>query len=163
MARKTDTQEQVTAFPSAHAGFALASQTDSLALANATRDFYLIIFNFVRARPAQRDRSRRSVQRLFQCDHDIGFDIGPALGRCLTSAKSAKCRAAAAATEKRFEKVAESGATELELNSSSAVAAPLIVSAFSWLRTPLWRRLETARLIPIRAGVIVLFPFFWIG
>src|SRR5207237_278133 len=162
MARKTDTQKQVTAFPSAHAGFALASQTDSLALANATRDFNLIIFNFVRACPAQRDRSRRSVQRLFQSDHDIGFDIGPALGRCLTSAKSAKCRAAAAATEKRLEEVAESGPTELKLHAT-AVAAPLIISSFSRLRAPLWRRLETARLIPIRAELIVLFPFLWIA
>src|SRR5205807_9922457 len=47
VARKPDTQEQIAAFPTAHAGFALASQTDSLALANSTRDFDLIIFDFI--------------------------------------------------------------------------------------------------------------------
>src|SRR5205823_14486269 len=76
--------------------------------------------------------------------------------------KSAKCRAAAAATEKRLEEVAESGPTELKLHAT-AVAAPLIVSTFSRLRAPLWRRLETAGLIPIRAELIVLFPFLWIA
>src|SRR6266508_2087275 len=34
VARKPDAQEQITAFSSAHAGFPLASQTDSLAFAN---------------------------------------------------------------------------------------------------------------------------------
>jgi hypothetical protein len=47
MARQSDTQEQITAFSTAHASFALTRQTDSLALANATRDLDLIIFNLL--------------------------------------------------------------------------------------------------------------------
>jgi hypothetical protein len=53
VARKPDPQEQITAFSSAHTGFALAGQTNSLALANATRDFDLIVFDFVGACPTQ--------------------------------------------------------------------------------------------------------------
>src|SRR5437867_4266946 len=88
MARKPDAQKQITAFASAHAGFTLASQTDSLALANSTRDLDLVILDFVRACPTQRDRSRRSVQRFFQCNHDVGLDICPTLRSCLASTQS---------------------------------------------------------------------------
>src|SRR5437667_6930870 len=55
VARKPDTQEQIAAFATAHAGFALTSQTDSLALANATRDFDLILFDFIVTCPTQSD------------------------------------------------------------------------------------------------------------
>src|SRR5882724_9881317 len=158
MARKPDAQKQITAFASAHTGFTLASQTDSLALANSTRDLDLIILDFARACPTQRNRSRRSVQRFFQCNHDVGLDIGSALGSRLTSAKSAESRAAAAASEKGFEKVAESGTAELELNAT-AIAAPLVISAFRWLWAPLWRRLESARSVPICAELIVFCTF----
>ena len=47
MARKSDAQEQITAFSTTHASFALTSQTNSLALANAARDLDLIILNLV--------------------------------------------------------------------------------------------------------------------
>src|SRR6266498_278669 len=47
VARKPHAQEQVAAFSSAHAGFSLASQTDSLAFANAARDFDLIVFDLI--------------------------------------------------------------------------------------------------------------------
>src|SRR4029453_12715299 len=162
MARKPDAQEQITAFSSAHTGFALSSQTDSLAFANATRDFDLIVFDFVRACPAQRDRSRGPVQRFFQCDHDVRFDIGSALRCGLTSAKSAESRAATASAEKRFEEIAEAGPADFELNAA-AIAAPLIISAFRRLRTPLWGWLKSARSIPICAELIVFFPFFGVA
>src|SRR4029434_2915985 len=117
MPREPNAQEQITAFSSAHTGFALSSQTDSLAFANATGDFDLIVFDFVRACPAQRDRSRGSVQRFFQCDHDVGFDIGPALRCRLTSAKSTESRAATASAEKRFEEIAEASPAGVELHA----------------------------------------------
>src|SRR5205809_1032233 len=147
---------EIAALTSARARFALTAQTDSLSFMNAARDLNLIILHFIRASTAQRDCSGRSVQRFFKCDHDVGFDIGAALRRRLTSAKSAESRAAAATAEESFEKVTESSSVELELNST-AVAAPLIKSAAGLLSLPLpvRRRLKTARTIPIRAELVV--------
>src|SRR4029434_10666060 len=84
----------------------------------------------------------------------------PASGRPPT--KPAERRAAAAATEKRFEKVAEASPAEFELNST-AIAAPLVISALRWLWAPLWRRLESARSIPICAELVVLCTFLWVA
>src|SRR5205823_4770083 len=43
---------------------------------------------------------------------------------------------------------------------SAAIAAPLIISAFRRLRTPLWGWVKSARSIPISAELVVFFPFF---
>src|SRR5438046_4808571 len=156
MSSQAHAKKKIAAFSSARARFALTAQTDSLSFMNAARDLNLIILHFIRASTAQRDCSGRSVQRFFKCDHDVGFDIGAALRRRLTSAKSAESRAAAATAEESFEKVTESSSVELELNST-AVAAPLIKSAAGLLSLPLpvRRRLKTARTIPIRAELVV--------
>src|SRR5881397_515037 len=105
MSSQAHAKKKIAAFSSARARFALTAQTDSLSFMNAARDLNLIIFHLIRASPAKRDCSGRSVQRFFKCNHDVGFDIGAALRRRLTSAKSAESRAAAAATEKRFEEI----------------------------------------------------------
>src|SRR6266496_1277837 len=164
MSSQAHAKKKIAAFSSARARFALTSQTDSLSFMNAARDLNLIILHFIRASTAQRDCSGRSVQRFFKCDHDVGFDIGAALRRRLTSAKSAESRAAPATAEESFEKVTESSSVELELNST-AVAAPLIKSAAGLLSLPLpvRRRLKTARTIPIRAELIVFFPFLGVA
>src|SRR4029077_6685135 len=105
---------------------------------------------------------RRPVQRFFQRNHDVGLDIRPTLRRCLASAKSAESRAATPATEKGFEKVAEAGSAEFELNST-AIAAPLVISPFGWLWAPLWRRLESPRSVPICAELIVFCTFLLVA
>src|SRR5204862_4958794 len=97
-----------------------------------------------------------------QCNHNVGFDIGSAFSCGLASAKSTESRAAASSAEKRFEEIAEAGSAEFELNSA-AVATPLIISAFRWLRTPLRRRLKSARSIPISAELVIFFAFLWIA
>src|SRR4029453_1733921 len=43
------------------------------------------------------------------------------------------------------------------------IPAPLIISAFRWLWTPLWGWLKSARSIPICAELIVFFAFFWVA
>src|SRR6266404_4691649 len=164
MSSQAHSKKKIAAFSSARARFALTAQTDSLSFMNAARDLNLVIFHFIRAGPAQRDCSGRSVQRFFKCDHDVGFDIGATLRSRLTSAKSAESRAAAATAEKCFEEVAEPRSVELELNSA-AIAAPLIKSAAGLLSLPLpvGRWLEPTRTIPIRAELIVFFTLFGIA
>src|SRR5439155_6967659 len=105
MPGQAHTQKKIAAFSAAHARFALTAQTDSLSFVNASWNLYLVIFHFVRAGSTQRDCSRRSMQRFFQRNHDVGFDVGPALRRGLTSAESAESRTAAAAAEERFEEI----------------------------------------------------------
>src|SRR5438876_11522277 len=159
--RQTHAKEKIAAFSSTDASFALTAQTDSLPFMNPPRDLDLVIFHLVRASSAQRDCSSRSVQCFFKRDHDVRFDICATLRCRLTSAKSAESRAAAPATEKCFEEVAESCAIKLELNAA-AVAAPLIKSAAGLLSLPLplRRRLEPARSIPIGAELIIFLALF---
>ena len=92
------------------------------------------------------------MQCFFKRDHDVGFNIGAAFCRRLTTTEPAESRPAAAAAEKRFEEITEPRSIELELNSA-AIAAPLIKSAARLLGSPLPPRrwLEPARPIPIRA------------
>src|SRR5262249_3045089 len=99
-----------------------------------------------------------SIQRFFQSNHDVGLDVGAALRSRLTSAKSAESRTAAAATEKRFEEVTESGSAEFKLNST-AIATPSIKSTFRWLGAPLRRLLEFARPCSIFTELVVFFSF----
>ena len=101
------------------------------------------------------------MQRFFEWDHDVGFDIRTALGRCLAPAKPAESGTATAAAEKCFEKVAESCSVELKLNSAT-IAAPLMKSTAGLLSLPLpvRRWLEAARAVPIGAELIVFFSFF---
>jgi len=132
---------------------------------NAFWNFYLIGFDFVRTSATQRDRSGRSVQRFFKCDQNVRFDIGAAFSGCFASAKSAECGTASAAAEKRFEEIAESRTAELELHAAT-IAAVLIKSASgSSLRatSPVRRRLKSARLVPIRAELVVFLPLLRIA
>src|SRR4029077_13442629 len=164
MSRQAHSKRKIAAFSSARARFPLTAQTDSLSFMNAAWDLNLIILHFIRASPAQRDCSGRSVQRFFKCDHDVGFDVGAAFRRRVTSAKSAESRATAAAAEECFEEVAEAGSVELELNSA-AIAAPLIKAAAGLLSLPLpvRRWLEPARTIPISAELIVFLALLGIA
>ena len=75
--------------------------------------------------------------------------------RVLRPRPHADGRLAASAAEKRLEEIAEPGAAEFELN---AAAVPPGVTAESPARSapsPIRRRLKSARLIPVRAELIV--------
>ena len=94
------------------------------------------------------------MQRFFKRDQNVGFDIRSALCGCFASAESTECRAAAAAAEKSFEKIAEPSPTEFKLHAAATVTTPLIKSS-TGLTAPLRRRLESARLVPVGAELIV--------
>src|SRR5438105_7165852 len=76
-------------------------------------------------------------------------------GGCFASTESTESRTAATAAKKSFKKIAESGAVEFKLDTAATVAARLIKST-AGLTAPLRRRLESARLVPIGAELIVL-------
>src|SRR5260370_84799 len=122
-------QKKVATLSAAGTGFALAGEANALPFVNAARNFDLIIFDFVGAGAAQRNRAGRSVQRFLKRDHNVSFDIRSALGGCFSSTESAEIRPA-------------------------ATAAALIRSA-AGLTAPLRRRLKTARLVPSRTELIV--------
>src|SRR5215471_13145240 len=103
------------------------------------------------------------MQRFLECDHNVRFHIGAAFGCRSASAESPECRATAPPAKKGFEEIAESSPAELELDSSSAIATPLIESAAGLLSLPFGRRLETTRPVPIGAELIVFLPFFRIA
>src|SRR4030095_6669402 len=156
MPRETHPKKEIAALSSAHARFTLAAQTDSLSLMDTARDLNLVLFYFVGARPAQRHGARRTMQRFFQCDHDVGFDISATFSCSLSPAASPESRPAAAAAKERLKEIAKAGAIELKL--SPAIAAPLVESAAGLLAPallPAGRRLESARSIPIRTKLIV--------
>jgi hypothetical protein len=97
------------------------------------------------------------MQRFLERDHNVGFDIGPALSRGLTPAKFSERRAAVAAAKNRLEEIAETSAAELKLDPA-ILAAPLMKSAAGLLRFPLLpagRRLKSAWPVPIGAQLIV--------
>src|SRR6184192_2298257 len=147
-------QKKVATLSAAGTGFALAGEANALSFVNAARNFDLIIFDFVGPGAAQRNRAGRSVQRFLERDHNVCFNIRSALDGCSSSTKSAESRAAAAAAEKRFEEIAESRPTKFKLHVAAAVTAPLIKSA-TGLTAPLRWRLESARLVPIGAELVV--------
>src|SRR5207302_633941 len=94
------------------------------------------------------------MQRFFECDHNVRFDIASAFCCRLTPTESAKSGPAASATEKCLEEIAEPGPAKLELNP--AVVAGAIESSSRLLRSPSGRRLKSPGLVPIRAELIVL-------
>src|SRR2546425_3258191 len=47
MPRQTHAKKKITAFSTAHAGFALAAQADTLPFVNTARNLYLVILHFV--------------------------------------------------------------------------------------------------------------------
>jgi len=103
------------------------------------------------------------MERLFESNHDVSFHICAAGGCGLTTAESAKRRPSTSSAKKRFEKIAEPGSPELELNAAAPIATPLVKSA-AWLLTfPLGAWLKTAGPIPIGAELIVFFPLFRIA
>jgi len=120
--------EKGATLSAAGTGFALAGEANALPFRERRAEFDLIIFDFVGAGAAQRNRAGRSVQRFLKRDHNVSFDIRSALDGCFSSTESAESRAATAAAEKSFEEIAKSGAAELELNSARR-HRPLIRSA----------------------------------
>src|SRR5213594_3719776 len=84
------------------------------------------------------------MERFLERNHDVRFDITPALGCCLASAEP----------NKRLEEIAEPGSAKFEFDP--AVAAPILIkSAARLLRPPSGTGLKSTRLIPIRAKLIV--------
>src|SRR5256885_122182 len=161
MFRQTHAQKQIAALSAARPGFALSSETDALTFVNAAWNFYLIGFDFVRTRAAQRDRSLGTLQNFLERNENVRFDVRAAFGRCFAASESSECRAAPSAAEKRFKEIAESSAAEFKLDSTAAIAAPLMKSA-AGLLPPLRRRLKSAGLVPIRAELIVFLAFLGI-
>src|SRR5438874_1637314 len=95
------------------------------------------------------------MQRFLQRNHDVGFDIVPALRHGPTLPEPAEGRAATTATKECFEKIAEPGPAELKFDTTVFPTAPaksagLPAAPLRWRPKPAW-------LIPILAQLIV-FP-----
>src|SRR5205814_3190190 len=99
------------------------------------------------------------MERFFEGDHDVRFDIAPAFGCRRTSAEPAESRSASAAAEKRLEEIAKPGSAKFKFDPPIG-ASVLIKSAARLLCAPSRRRLKSAWLIPIRAKLIVFLSFF---
>ncbi len=113
---------------------------------------------------AERDLPFRTGECFFQRHHDVGLDVLAALGRHRSPAKTgapAKSRFAATAAKKLLEEIAEPGAAKFKLHAFAVAAAVALKSATTAAASR--RRRETARLIPIRAELIVLGAFFRIA
>jgi len=74
---QTNAQKKIATFAATRASFALPSQTDALAFVNAPRNLYLVGFHLFGATAAERNLASGPVQRFFQRDHEIGFDVEP--------------------------------------------------------------------------------------
>src|SRR5205823_10538524 len=101
------------------------------------------------------------MQRFLQRDHDVGFDIAPALGHGPTLPEPAEGRPATTPTEECFEKIAEPGAAELKFDTTVFPAAPAKSAGLP--AAPLWWRLKSAGLIPILAQLTVFPALFRIA
>ena len=78
----------------------------------------------------------------------------------LTLAESAESRAATTTSKKRLKEIAETSSTEFEVDAAAPVATtPLVIAARLRTAAPIWWRLKSARLIPIRAKLVVFLPF----
>ena len=105
------------------------------------------------------------MQRFFERNHDVRFDVRAALFSRLTSAKPAECRSPAATAEECFKEIAEPGSIELKLNATP-IAAPLIEPAarlLALLLLPARRWLETTGLIPVCAKLVIFLALFGIA
>src|SRR6266480_1884113 len=153
--RQSHPQKQIAAFSTALAGLTLARKANALSFAHTTRNFYLIRFRFFRTGAAQRNLSRRTMQRFLQRDHDVGFDIAPALRHGTALSETAEGRPTTTAPEECFEKIAEPGPAELKFDTTVFPTAP--AKSAGSPATPLRWRLKPAWLIPILAQLIV-FP-----
>ena len=155
MSRQAHAQKKVAALAPARSRFALAGQTDALALTDAARDFDLVGFDLFGATATQRNLAGGSLERFFQCDHEVGLDVLPAFRRCGATAKTAaERRLAPPSTEERFEEIAKASSTELELYAAVASSGPTETSTCAAV-PPIRRRLESARLVPIRPEMVV--------
>src|SRR5437868_10477342 len=163
MTRQSHSQKQIAAFSPALSGFSLSSKPNALSFAHPARDFHLIGFNLLRSRPPQRNLPRRSMESFLKTDHDIGFNIAPALRCALAMAKSAKSRAATTTSKKRLKEIAETSSTEFEVDAASIAPTPLVIAPRLRTAAPIWWRLKSARLIPIRAKLIVFLPFLGVA
>jgi hypothetical protein len=98
------------------------------------------------------------VERFFKRDHDVSFHVTAPFRFGSPSPKTAPANTAPtpSATKKCLEEIAESSATEFEFNPS--IPRPIAIESSTWLLSvpPRWG-LKSARLVPIRAKLIVLF------
>src|SRR3954454_23276309 len=102
------------------------------------------------------------MQRFLERNHNVGFHVAAALRRDATLPDPAESRSSAAATEERFEKIAEAGASKFEFDPTVLAAAPLDPPA-TLTPAPLWWRLKSSRLVPIFTELIVLSPLLRIA
>src|SRR4029453_12883214 len=101
------------------------------------------------------------MQRFLQRDHDVGFDIAPALRHGPALSEPAEGRPTTTAPEECFEKIAEPGAAEFKFDTTVSPTAPAKSAGLS--AAPLRRRLKPAGLIPILAQLIVFPALLWIA
>jgi len=94
------------------------------------------------------------MQRFLQRDHDVGFDIAPALRHGAALSEPAEGRPTTTAPEECFEKIAETGPAELKFDTTIFPTAPAKSAGLS--ATPLRGR-KPAWLIPILAQSVI-FP-----
>ena len=105
------------------------------------------------------------MERLLKRDHDVGFDIAAALGssRPLSKTSSAETSRPASAAKKLLEEIAEAGPAEFEFHATAVPGAVATESTTRLLRIPSRRWVEPARLIPIRAQLVVFLSFLRIA
>src|SRR5947207_5532102 len=105
------------------------------------------------------------MERFFERDHDVGFDIAAALGssRPLSKTSSAETSRPASAAKKLLEEIAEAGPAEFEFHATAVPGAVATESTTRLLRIPSRRWVEPARLIPIRAQLVVFLSFLRIA
>jgi hypothetical protein len=105
------------------------------------------------------------VECFLERDHDVGFDIAPSLGssRPLPKTSTAKTSRPASAAEKLLEEIAEASSAEFEFHAAAVPGAVATESATRLLRIPSGRRLKSARLIPVRAQLVVFFSLLRIA
>src|SRR4051812_32713017 len=120
VARQSDSQKKVPALTAAGSRLALASESDSLSLVYALRNFNLIAFHLVRISSTQRDGPLRSVERFLECDHNVRFDITPSFGATLTLPEwTATKTGLASSAEKRFKEIAEPSPSEFKVDPAT--------------------------------------------
>src|SRR5256714_6737045 len=162
MTRQADAQKKISAFPSTGSGFSLAGKANALSLVHAFRNLDLITFHLVGIPTPQRDRALRSVERFFERNQNVRFDIAAAyVSRWSLAKRTAAAETClAAAAEKRLEEIAETSPTEFEVNAA-AIARRIPLEPAARLRAPARRRLKAAaRLVPICAQLVVFLPLF---
>ena len=97
------------------------------------------------------------MQCFLQRNHDVGFDIVPALRHGPALSEPAVGRPTTTASEECFEKIAEPGAAELKFDTPVFPTAPAKSAGLP--AAPLRWRLKPAGLIPILTQLIIFLAF----